>query len=138
MKTAWAHLPNAKYIDQLISNILNIDSVTIQNFDDTYNAACDVACEELINMDWNKEQVIAWNRAYETAWDIAHKHWEDNCEAAWKAITGALLFLVAYDEVPILLNEKLEDVKKLALDGNFKAIMLYPLYPYMLLRSEMT
>ena len=133
MTTAWDHLPNAKYIDQIISNIPNIDSVIIQKFDVLFDAA--------------------WLVAHETAWDVAHKTLEENCEAArgamwdavcdlyrdvtrhvvWRAISGALLFLIAYDEEPTLLNQKVEDVKILSLLGNPQAIMLYP---YMLLRSE--
>jgi hypothetical protein len=116
-KTAWADLPNAKYIDLVIASLKK-------------NPA-----------KWFTARYVARGAAWDAASTAAREAARDAArDAAWGAVRyeaqgmardaarGAALALIAWDDCGYLLEEKPEDVKILALLGNHAAVLLYPAY----------
>ena len=105
--TAWADLPNAKYIDMIMYSLKKENTAWVAVRDTAWDAAKDAA----------------YNAAYNAAWDAA---WGAARDAAWVAAWDAVRALIAWDDCGYLLDEKPEDVKMLALLGNQAAVLLYP------------
>ena len=81
MTTAWAHLPNAELIDQLLV--------------DLQNAARDTALIAARGTAWNAAWTAAWNAARAAARGTA---WNTARDAAWYVARDAASALVAYDD----------------------------------------
>jgi hypothetical protein len=114
-KTAWADLPNAKYIDLVMDSVKK-------------NPA-----------KWFTARYVARGAAWDAASTAAREAASDAAsDAAWGAVRyeaqgmardaarGAALALIAWDDCGYLLEEKSEDVKMLSLLGNHAAVLLYP------------
>jgi hypothetical protein len=106
-KTAWANLPNAKYIDLVIASMKENPAA--------WDAASDAA--------WGAASTAAWGAASTAARTAA---WDAASTAAWGAAWDAILALIAWDDYGYLLAEKPEDVKMLALLGHQAAVLLCP------------
>jgi hypothetical protein len=125
-KTAWADLPNAKYIDLVIASLKKNPAV--------WGAAWDAARTAVWTAAWDAARTAAraaaraaartaaWYAARTAAWDAA---WGAAWYAARTAAWGAVLALIAWDDCGYLLEENPEDVKMLALLGNQAAVLLY-------------
>ena len=121
--TAWADLPNAKYIDLVIASLKKNAAI--------WNSASDTASNTVRNAAREAAWIAAWDAAYGAAWIAAWEAvWIAASDAAygaaWGAAWDAVRALIAWDDCGYLLDEKPEDVKKLALLGNQAAVLLYP------------
>jgi hypothetical protein len=118
-KSAWADLPNAKYIDLVIAS-MNKNTAARE-------AASSAALRAARGAAWGASRGAAWGAAWGASrtaargavWDAAR---DTAKEAAWTAV----LALIAWDDCGYLLEEKSEDVKMLALLGSQAAVLLYP------------
>jgi len=117
--TAWAYLTNAKYIDMIMYSLKEKENTAwAAVYDAAYNAAYDAAWVAA----WDAAYTArgeAWNAIYDAADDVAD-------DAVYNAAYNAVRALIAWDDCGYLLEEKPEDVKKLALLGNQAALLLYP------------
>ena len=113
--TAWADLPNAKYIDMILYSLKKENTAWVAVRDTAWDAAKDAAYNAAYNAAWD----AAWGAARDAAWVAA---WGAAWDAAWDAVRA----LIAWDDCGYLLDEKPEDVKMLALLGNQAAVLLYP------------
>ena len=117
--TAWADLPNAKYIDMILYSLKKENTAWVAVKDAVWNAAWDAARLAARDTAWDAAKDAAYNAAWDAAWGAAR-------DAAWVAAWDAVRALIAWDNCGYLLDEKPEDVKMLALLGNQAAILLYP------------
>ena len=125
--TAWADLPNAKYIDMILYSLKKENTAWVAVKDAVWNAAWDAARLAARDTAWDAAKDAAYNAAYNAAWDAAWGAARDAAwGAAWVAAWDAVRALIAWDDCGYLLDEKPEDVKKLALLGNQAAVLLYP------------
>jgi len=110
MKHKWSHLPNAKYIDSILSHI--------KNDPESWDAARDAARD------------AAWEAAWDAASNAALEAWEAARDAARDAASNAaleaILALIAWDHAGALLALPAEQVRVLALLGQPAAILMYP------------
>jgi hypothetical protein len=126
-KTAWAVLPNAKYIDLVMDSLKKNPAVWSAAWDKARGAAGDAAKSAV----WDASRSAVWDAARDTAkeaaWTAARDTaWDAARDTAWDAARDAILALIAWDNCGYLLEEKPEDVKMLALLGNQTAVLLYP------------
>ena len=117
--TAWADLPNAKYIDMILYSLKTENTAWVAVKDAGWNAAWDAARLAARDTAWDAAKDAAYNAAWDAAWGAAR-------DAAWVAAWDAVRALIAWDDCGYLLDEKPEDVKMLALLGNQAAVLLYP------------
>ena len=121
--TAWADLPNAKYIDLVIASLKKNAAI--------WNSASDTASNTVRNAAREAAWIAAWDAAYGAAWIAAWEAvWIAASDAAygaaWGAAWDAVRALIAWDDCGYLLGEKPEVVKMIALLGNQAAVLLYP------------
>jgi hypothetical protein len=114
-KTAWADLPNAKYIDLVLASMNKNPAA----WDAAWDAARDAARAMVREAAWDEARDAAWGAASDAAWGAAS-------DAAWGAAWDAILALIAWDDCGYLFKETPEEVKILALLGNQAAVLLYP------------
>jgi hypothetical protein len=145
--TAWADLPNAKYIDLVIASMNKNTAVWSAAWatarDAARGAAWATARDAARGAAWDAASTAARGAARDAAWDAARGAARDAAwDAAWDAAqdaalaaaqdaalaaaSGAALALIAWDDYGYLLDEKPENVKMLALLGNHAAVLLYP------------
>jgi len=120
--TAWADLPNAKYIDMIMYSLKENtarDAAKDAAWDAARYATSDAAYYAARDAVYDAADNAARDAAYNAAWDAA-----DN--AAKGAAYDAVRALIAWDDCGYLLDENPEDVKMLALLGNQAAVLLYP------------
>jgi hypothetical protein len=105
--TAWDHLPNKMYIDQLFEDLAKHQDLFLQaynlEYDQAYyqarkqarNQARDQVCDQARKQAWDQ----ARNQAYDQAWDQARVRARVQ---AWDQVfyvaRDALLILIAYDD----------------------------------------
>ena len=143
--TAWADLPNAKYINMIMYSLKENtawvavkdtarDAVKDTARDAAYNAAKGAARDAAWDAAYNSARDAAWDAVKDTARDAAKgavkgdpwgAAWTAPYNAAKGAAWDAASALIAWDDCGYLLDAKPEDVKMLALLGNKAAIMLY-------------
>jgi len=121
--TAWADLPNAKYIDMILYSLKKENTAWVAVKDAVWNAAWDAARLAARDTAWGAAKDAAYNAAWDAAWGAAR---DAAWGAAWVAAWDAVRALIAWDDCGYLLDEKPEDVKMLALLGNQAAVLLYP------------
>ena len=130
-KTAWANLPNARYIDLILADL----KANTDNWDADRDAAWDAAWDEARSAVRNADRDAAWVESWDASWDAARNVARDavrtaaqvlSRDAAWDAARDAILCLIAYDDCAYLLDEKPEYVQPLAASGQTQAILLYP------------
>jgi hypothetical protein len=102
-KTAWSHLPNAKYIDWVISSV--------KEHPEKWDAARDQARYALIGATWNTGR----DEAMFTAWYASKT-------SAW----GAIAALVAYDDCAYMIKLEVSELKLIVESGDLRAILLLP------------
>ena len=121
MKSEWSHLPNAKYIDRVLSHI--------ENDPESWEAAVRAAVARDAALD--AARTAAWgaqrDAALDAAWRAARAAQREAARgAARKAAWGAIIALIAWDHAGALLDLPAEQVKLLALLGQPAAILIYP------------
>jgi len=137
--TAWADLPNAKYIDMIMYSLKKDNAARDAAYNAARDAVSDAAWVAAMDAAYNEAKGAAykaardaardaaWGAAWDAAWGSAYNAaWGAAWGAAWDAVRDAVRALIAWDDCGYLLDEKPEDVKKLALLGNQAAVLLYP------------
>ena len=123
MKSEWSHLPNAKYIDRILSHIENDP----ESWEAAWRAVRAVARDAALDAARAAARGAQREAAWEAAWRAARKAQREAARgAARKAAMGAILALVAWDHAGTLLDLPAEQVKLLALLGQPAAILMYP------------
>lgn len=107
MKTAWAHLSNAKHIDRVLASLaVHTDHWNVE-LDEIRETTQSIARDT----QWDAAQEAAWDAAQEAAWSAAE--WSAVYDAAyavawsagwdvlggtvWRAAWGAIMTLIAWD-----------------------------------------
>jgi hypothetical protein len=122
-KTAWADLPNAKYIDLVIDSVKKNPAVWSAAWDKVSTAAWGAAWGAARDAACGAARDAAWDEVWDTVWNA---RWNAVSDAARNAVWSALVALIAWDNCGYLLEENPENVKMLALLGNHAAVLLYP------------
>ena len=124
MTTAWAHLPNAALIDEVLASL--------KAHPEKWAAARDTA--------WNTVQSAAWGAAWSAAWDAARDAaraaardaaraaaWDAAREAAWVAAGDVIATLIAYDDAGQFMKLPVEQLKAMyRLDPHPMYLLLQP------------
>jgi len=97
IKTAWAHLPNAKHIDAVLADARKRpgawDAARTAARDAAWGAAWGAAQRAARDAAWTAARDAAWDAAGDAAWG-----------AAWDAVWAALAALIAWDSSADLLE----------------------------------
>ena len=113
--TAWAHLPNAARIDQILAHLKQHPDRWDADWDAAWDAARDAA--------W----VAAWDAARGAAWDAAWDAARDAARGSARgAAWGAIAALVAWDDCAHILDMPADAVRLLAAVGHHPAVLLLP------------
>ena len=130
--TAWAHLPNAALIDEVLASAgadpEKWDAARVATWDTSLDAA----------------RAAAWNAAWDTAWDTArdaarNTAWSAARNAAWGAARsaarsatwdaawGAAAMLIAYDDAGQFMKLPIEHLRRLhRIDPHPMFLLLQP------------
>lgn len=122
--TAWAHLPNAALIDEVLASL--------KTHPEKWGAARDTA--------WNTVQSAAWSAAWDAARDAARAAardaaraaawaaaWDAAREAAWVAAGDVIATLIAYDDASQFMKLPVEQLKAMyRLDPHPMYLLLQP------------
>jgi hypothetical protein len=124
MTTEWADLPNAEYIDSVLSSVAaySYKWTTAQHI--AFDAFGWTATNDAYDISLVAVKAIGLEQMRYKVADVAD---DSACSAdAICAAQDAILALIAYDDCAHLLNAKLEYVQMIALLGNPAAVLLYP------------
>lgn len=121
MKTAWAHLPNARHIDRILAAaktdpLLWVFQYTVNPVpDETLRTISELAWEAIVGT----EKVYTWYAAYDIIvrtidYRVSHK------------IKYVIEYLIAHDDCAYMLDSEVDQIKILAVLGDPKAILLLP------------
>ena len=118
-QTEWAHLPNAKYIDMILSDL--------KSYPDNWanvslGALCRAAWNEAKRVIWNDRMDAIWNEAKNVASNATRS---EECQSGWSPIF-AIFALIAYDDCTYMLDCDPDEIKLLAKLGDHKAVLLLP------------
>jgi hypothetical protein len=122
-ETAWADLPNAKYIDLVMDSLKKNPAVWSAAWGAVWGAAWGAVWGAAWDAASTAAREAASDAARDAAWGAA---WGAARTTARNAAWGAALALIAWDDYGYLLKENPENVKMLALLGNQAAVLLYP------------
>ena len=126
MTKEWSHLPNAKHIDWVLK--------TLEKDSEMWEVAWDVAWEAEMDSAWDAARDAAcdavrddaaWDAVWDAVWDATSARrvvWD----AVWDAMWDAIEALIAWDDSSKLLDKSIEEVTKLAREGNHAAVLLLP------------
>lgn len=89
--TAWAYLPNAALIDEVLASA----KTSPEKWDAARGAARGTVWDAARDAAWDAAQDAAWAASRDAAWDAA---WDAVWGAAWDAVWGAIAALIAYDD----------------------------------------
>ena len=122
--TAWAHLPNAAHIDEVLASLKahpeRWDAARDAARDATRNAIRDAARDAIRNAARN----AAWNAARDATRDAA---WGAARDAAWGAAWYAIAALIAYDDAGQFMKLPVEQLKAMhRLDPHPMYLLLQP------------
>ena len=134
MATAWAHLPNAKHIDQILAHLERHPRRWNAAWCSTGRSALDHDVDDAriaAGIEVRNDRVITWNTARSateyaarvTAWDEALA--VDRAvvrKAAWEALQA----LLTWDDCAPILDMPADAVRLLAAVGHHPAVLLLP------------
>ena len=122
-QTEWAHLPNAKHIDWVLSSVKanpkKWDAASDAAWEATRDAAWGAAWAAAWGVAWDAAGYAAYDAAYATAYDAAY-------DAAYYGASGAIIALIAYDDCGYMIESEVGELKIIAKLGDQKAILLLP------------
>lgn len=129
--TAWAHLPNAQHIDDVITWCGTASPATWGASLDAARgaspAARDAAWVAARDAAWDAARDAAWVAAWGAARDAAQDAAQDApWDAAWGAAWGAVCALIAWDDAGELLGKPLAHIDGIRALGEHAAVLLYP------------
>lgn len=130
--TAWAHLPNAAHIDQVLAHL--------EAHPEKWATAWDAAQSVTRSADLGAARALAWDAAQSAArgaawsaaryaiWNVTWSAaWSAAWNAAWSAAWGAISALVAYDDAAIFLSKPVEHLRTLyRIDPHPTFLLLQP------------
>ena len=122
--TAWAHLPNAALIDEVLASV----KTSPEKWDAARNAARNAAWDAARDAAWvatrNAVWVAARNAAWDAAWDIVRgPTWKATRAAAW----GVVAALVTYDDAGQFMKLPAEHLQRLyRIDPHPMFLLLQP------------
>jgi len=119
--TAWSHLPNAALIDLMLLNLATYPDQFAVLDNSPPNAAQRDTARQQMN-DGKRDRV------YHCAYDAAYRAAPNGMrEKAWRAVSGAMLALVTYDDAEQYLSMTAEELRLwAALSESPAAILLQP------------
>ena len=118
--TAWAHLPNAAHIDEVLASLKAHPERWDAARDAAWGAAWDAARDAAWGAARDAARDAAWDAARDAAWDAA---WGAARDAAWYAAWYAVAALIAYDDAGQFMKLPVEQLKAMhRLDP-------HPMYP---------
>ena len=104
--TAWAHLPNAALVDQVLASV----RANPGEWDAAWLAARGVAQDTAWDAAWDAARGAARDAAWNEAWGAA---WAAAQGAAWNAAWGAVAALIAYDDADQFMKLPVEHLQRL-------------------------
>ena len=140
MTTAWAHLPNAAHIDQVLASLKAYpgrwgtawDEARDATWDATWNAARGAAqtatWAAARGAAWDAARGAAWAAVQGATWDAVWSAARDAVWSAdWSAIQGAIATLIAYDDAGQFMKLPVEQLKAMyRLDPHPMYLLLQP------------
>ena len=95
MTTAWAHLPNAELINQVLGNLIKYRKEFRESTDASYGAAR----FESWSAAYSAVQMADRDASYDAACGVARvAARREDCDAAWNLACDVILCLIAYDD----------------------------------------
>lgn len=122
--TAWAHLPNAAHIDQVLAHLEAHPKKWATAWDAAQSAAWNAAWSAVRDAIWKAARDAAWKAARDATWNTT---WSAVWGATWRAAWGAISALVAYDDAVIFLPKPVEHLRMLyRIDPHPMFLLLQP------------
>ena len=128
MTTAWAHLPNAALIDEVLTSLKAHPEKWVaarsaaQNA--AWNAARDAARNAARDAVWNAARDAVWNAARDAVWNAA---WGVTRDVVWGAADDVISALIAYDDAGQFMKLPAEQFKAMyRLDPHPMYLLLQP------------
>jgi hypothetical protein len=110
MKTAWAHLPNARHIDWVLADLKARPVVWTAAWSAAHGAAQGAAWGAALDAAWDAAHDAARNTVWDAAWGaMQNAAWGAMQNAAW----GALIALISYDDCAPLLECSVDHLRSL-------------------------
>ena len=110
--TAWAHLPNAALIDEVLTSLRTHPKkwIAIQDTvrDTAWSAARSAAWDAVRGTISNATRDAAWNATRDAAWNATRDAARD---AAWGAARDVISALIAYDDASQFMRLPTEQLK---------------------------
>lgn len=136
MTTAWAHLPNAALIDEVLASLKAHPGKWYAAWNGTRNAASDAAWNEAWDAAWNATQHAtrnatrnaAWSTAWSTAQDAAKDAaWDAAWDIAWSVVRDVIAALTAYDDAGRFMKMPVKHLQRLyRIDPHPMYLLLQP------------
>ena len=136
MTTAWAHLPNAAFIDEVLTSLRTRPKkwIAVQDTvrDTTWSAARSAAWDAVRGTIWNATRDAAWNATRDAAWNaVWSAAWGAARDAlrstAWVAAGDVIATLIAYDDAGQFMKLPVEQLKAMyRLDPHPMYLLLQP------------
>ena len=148
MTTAWAHIPNAALIDEVLTSLRTHPKKWIAIQDTARNTARSAARsaawdavrgavrDATRDAAWNAARDAAWNAVWGTAWGAARDAargaardaaWNTVQSAAWVAAGDVIAALIAYDDASQFMKLPAEQLKVMyRLDPHPMYLLLQP------------
>ena len=125
--TAWAHLPNAKHIDDVLAHAKAHPDKWVAAWAAAWGAARPAAWDAAWDAAWGAvrgaSRAAAWDAAWAAARDaVRGAAWD----AVWAAVRGACLALIAWDDTGVLMDAPVDAVRTLAAAGHHPAVLILP------------
>ena len=129
--TPWAHLPNAKHIDWVLSSV----KANPKKWDAAWDATRDAARDAAWDAAWGAARDAAWYAIWEAARTAALNAARGAAYNAARgatfnetrnAATDAILALIAYDDCAYMIESEIGELKIIAAFGDTRAILLLP------------
>ena len=124
MTTAWAHLPNAALIDEVLASL--------EAHLGKWGAASDAASDAARNAAWNAARGAAWDAAWGAAWDAAADAVQGTTQdipwgPTWDTAWGVIAALLAYDGAGQFMKMPVEHLQRLyRIDPHPMYLLLQP------------
>ena len=120
MTTAWAHLPNAAHIDEVLASLKAYPGKWSAAWDATQTAARGAARGAV----WNAARDAVWNAAWGAVWNAA---WGGVWGAARVVAGDVIAALIAYDDAGQFMKLPVEQLKAMyRLDPHPMYLLLQP------------
>ena len=126
--TAWAHLPNAALIDEVLASLKARPEKWAAARDTTWDTTWDITWDAARGAAWNTVQsaarTAAWDAVWGAAWDAARDAFRGTARVAAGDVIAAL---IAYDDASQFMKLPVEQLKVMyRLDPHPMYLLLQP------------